>query len=159
MRRVYQVAAFVILASAVYVMVESRSNINYYTQYGPGPGFFPFWCGVLMALFSIVWFFQVTLRPVEGSAIELVPAGLGSVRVVSVVVGLAIFAVLVGYLGFLLTMLLFLLTMLFALGRQRIPVTVVLSVALSWGMTYLFRSVLDVQLPVSGIEFLSNFGL
>ncbi len=159
MRRVYQVASLIILAGSAYVMVESRIRINYYTEYGPGPGFFPFWCGVLMALFSTIWLLQVTRGPASGSAMDLVPDRIASIRIVAVIAALCLFAFLLGYLGFLLTMFAFLLILLFALGRQRLLLTLILSVGLSWGMTYLFRSMLDVQLPLSNIEFLANLGL
>lgn len=160
MRRTYQVASIIIFLAASYVIVESRSRINYYTEYGPGPGFFPFWCGVLMVILTSLWFYQVTFKPVEeGSARDLIPSRAASIRVVAVVVSLCLFAILMGYLGFALTMFAFLLIMLFALGRQRVPLTLALSLILSWGITYVFRGMLDVQLPLSSIEFLANLGL
>ena len=159
MRRVYQVAALVIFALAVYVAVESRTSLNYYTEYGPGSGFFSFWCGVLMIGLSATWFLQVTLRPVEGSATDLIPYRQGAIRVISVLVSLVVFALLVGYLGFTLTMFAFLLILFLGMSQQKRVVTLALSIGLSVGMTYLFRSMLDVQLPFAGIEFLANLGL
>ncbi len=160
MRRTNQIAGFIIFLLAAYVIVESRTRINYYTEYGPGPGFFPFWCGVLMVILTSVWFYQVTFKePNVGSFREMLPGRAGLIRVVAVIVSLCLFAALQGILGFALTMFIFLLIMLFALGRQKAPLTLVLSLILGWGITYAFRDMLDVQLPLSSIEFLANLGL
>lgn len=161
MRRTYQVTSIIIFLAASYVIYESRSHINYYTEYGPGPGFFPFWCGILMVILTSAWFYQVTFKPLgdDGPARELIPSRAASIRVVAVIASLCLFAFVVGYLGFALTMFAFLLVMLFALGRQNPVTTLALSLVLSWGITYGFRDMLDVQLPASGIEFLANLGL
>ena len=159
MRRVYQVASLVVLVGAIYVMAESRTNIDYYTKYGPGPGFFPFWCGALMALLSLIWLGQVSLRPVEGRAADLIPHRLGSVRVMAVMLALCLIALLMGILGFQLSMFIFLLILLAAMSRQNPLVSMGVAVAGSLLMTYLFRDTLDVQLPRSSIELLQNLGL
>jgi len=74
MRRHYQVAGLLILSFAVYIMVESRTGIEYYTEYGAGPGFLPFWCGAFLAVFSLLWLFRVSFRPVEGVPPKFHPA-------------------------------------------------------------------------------------
>lgn len=159
MRRYYQVTALLALAMSVYVMVESRTNLNYYTEYGPGPGFLPFWSGVLLAGLSLAWLVQASFRPVEPMAEAFIPARAGVARVLSAIVALLLFALLMGLLGFQLAALLFLWFLLLSLGRQKHITALVLSVAGSWGLTYLFRSRLDVPLPMSAFEFLRNLGL
>jgi putative tricarboxylic transport membrane protein len=159
MRRYYQAAGVLALALAVYVMVESRTTLNYYTEYGPGPGFLPFWCGVLLAGFSAAWLFQVSLRPVEVPPEGFVPPRAGLVRVVSVIGALLAFALLMGVIGFLLAMLLFLWFLLLRIGGRKHLTSLLLALAGSTAFTYLFRNRLDVPLPLSAFDFLRNLGL
>ena len=159
MRRYYQVAGLLALALAVYVMVESRTTLNYYTEYGPGPGFLPFWCGALLAGFSAAWLFQVSLRPVEAPPEGFAPPRAGVARIVSVIGALLAFALLMGVIGFQLAMLAFLWFLLLRIGGRRHLASLMLALAGSAAFTYLFRNRLDVPLPLSAFEFLRNFGL
>lgn len=158
MRRYYQVAGLLALALAIYVMVESRTGLNYYTEYGPGPGFLPFWCGALLAGFSLAWLLQVSLRPVEGPPEGFVPPREGLVRVASITGALLAFALVMGVIGFQLSMLAFL-WLLLRIGGQKRLLSFALALAGSAGLTYLFRSRLDVPLPLSAFELLRNLGL
>jgi putative tricarboxylic transport membrane protein len=159
MRRYYQSAGLLALGLAIYVMVESRTALNYYTEYGPGPGFLPFWCGVLLAGFSVAWLFQVSFRAVEAPPEGFVPPRAGLVRIISVMGALLAFALLMGWIGFHLAMLAFLWFLLLRVGGQRHVVSFLLALAGSTAFTYLFRNRLDVPLPFSAFEFLRNLGL
>ena len=53
----------------------------------------------------------------------------------------------------------FLFVLLLTLGRQRMLWAVIISVAESWGITYIFRNLLDLPLPMSAFEFLKDLGL
>jgi putative tricarboxylic transport membrane protein len=48
-----RVAATFLLAFAVFVIFEARS-LPFWTANAPGPGFLPFWLGVLLALAAVV---------------------------------------------------------------------------------------------------------
>lgn len=159
MRRYYQAAGALALALAVYVMVESRTGLNYYTEYGPGPGFLPFWCGALLAALSAAWLFQVSLRPVEPPPEGFAPPRAGVVRVVSVMAALVACALLMSVIGFQLAMLGFLWFVLLRVGGRSHGTSFLLALAGSAALTYLFRSRLDVPLPLSSFELLRSFGL
>lgn len=159
MRRYYQATGALALALAVYVMVESRTGLNYYTEYGPGPGFLPFWCGVLLAGFSAAWLLQVSLRPAEAPPEGFALSQPAMVRIVSVIGALVAFAALMGVIGFQLAMLAFLWFLLVRTGGRKQLESALLAVAGSAAFTYLFRNRLDVPLPFSSLEFLRNCGL
>ncbi len=158
MRRLYQVASLVFIAVGGYVVQEAR-DLTLFTELGPGPGFFPFWLGLLFMGISAAWLGQVTIQPSEPIADDLVPNRLGALRSLSIVVALVLFTLLVGTLGFKVTMLAFLLFMLFALGRQNPVLTVLISLVGSFGVFYVFKVWLNVHLPESSIELLQNLGL
>lgn len=147
------------LALAVYFMVESRTGLNYYTEYGPGPGFLPFWGGLLLAGLSLAWLFHVSFRPAEAPPEGFVPPRDGRMRIASVIGALLGFALLMGLIGFQLAMLAFLWFLLLRVGAQKRLTSLVLALAGSAAFTYLFRSRLDVPLPLSSLEFLRNLGL
>lgn len=159
MRRGYQVTGLLALALSAYVMVESRTGLNYYTEYGPGPGFLPFWCGVLLAGISLAWLLRISFRPIEAAPAGFIPSREGAARVLSAIVALLLFALFMGVLGFQLAMLLFLWFLLLRLGRQKHMTALALAVAGSWAFTDLFRNRLDVPLPLSAFELLRAFGL
>jgi putative tricarboxylic transport membrane protein len=158
MRRVYQIASLIFLAFSAYLVFKSR-QMEYYADLGPGPGFFPFWLGALLAVLSIIWLVQVSLGPGGAIAGGFIPDRRGLVRIIAVLVAMALFGWVVDDLGFQLTMLLFLGSLLMVLGRQNLLVTATVALAGSFGVYYVFTHWLDVQLPASSIEFLRNLGL
>ncbi|MCL4535410.1 MAG: tripartite tricarboxylate transporter TctB family protein [Bacteroidetes bacterium] len=158
MRRVYQVAAVVLFAFALFAVYEAH-GLNYYTELGPGAGFFPLWIGVALGGLAIAWFGQVSLQPSEPMEQGFVPDRHGVIRIIAILVALLLFGVLVDTVGFQLMMLAFLLFLLVALGRQNPIVTLVIAIAGSFGLYYIFRNYLDVPLPAASIEFLRNLGL
>ncbi len=158
MRRVYQVASLVLIGVGVYVVQEAR-DMTLYTSMGPGPGFFPFWLGLSFIGLSIVWLFQVSLQPQGPMEQGFVPSRGGVFRIVSILAALVLFSQLLDIVGFQLLMFAFLLFLLIALGRQKPLLTVLVSLAGSFGVYQVFTRWLDVHLPESSIELLRNLGL
>lgn len=58
----------VMLGIAVYAMI-SGFQLGYWVTLGPGPGFFPFWIGVLMAGGTLVWSLSSILRPTAAASV------------------------------------------------------------------------------------------
>jgi putative tricarboxylic transport membrane protein len=158
MKRVHQISSFLFLGFSAYLVFKSR-QMEYYADLGPGPGFFPFWLGLLLAVLSVIWLVQVSTRPDEATEAGFFPGLRGTARVLSVLAAMALFGWVVDELGFQLTMLFFLGFLLMTLGRQNPLVTATVAVAGSFGVYYIFTNWLSVQLPASPIEFLRNLGL
>ena len=158
MRRANQVTSGLFLAVGLYVLLEAV-NLEYWSPLGPGPGFFPFWLGFSLSVLTIGWFIKSTRESGEPLPEDFFPDRYGAIRVVSIVAALIVLAFLFEVIGFQVTMFSFLLFLLIALGRQPLPLTLVLSLAGSFGTYYLFTKYLDVQLPAASIEVLRNLGL
>ncbi len=158
MRRIYQVASLVVLAVSVYVIWEAK-GLDYMSSLGPGPGFFPLWMGIVLAALSIGWLVQVSTTPQGPLETGFVPDRRAALRILSIVGALVVLSALLEIFGFQVTGFLFLLFLLFALGRQNPLLTVVLSLVGSFGTYYLFKVWLQVPLPTAGIDFLQNLGL
>jgi hypothetical protein len=56
-----RVSAALLLVFAAFVIVEARA-LPYWTGSAPGPGFVPFWLGVLLAFASVAMFRIVRLH-------------------------------------------------------------------------------------------------
>ncbi len=147
MKRPNQIAGAVLILVAAVVARESLS-IEYLTEIGPGPGFFPLWLSVLLGLSGAAILVQATFKPMGPMPEDFVPSGIGFLRIGAIVLALAAVVVLMEPLGFRLTMLGFQFFLLLALGRQSLPVTVLVSLAGSFGVYEVFVNHLDLPLPV-----------
>ncbi|GAB3440982.1 tripartite tricarboxylate transporter TctB family protein [Actinophytocola sediminis] len=140
-------------------------NLQYWTEFGPGPGFFPLWLGVLLVVFGAIWFATLQRGPVEPrteSAPDEAPQTTGDhspATVVAIVVSLCVLAGVLEVLGYQLSMLLFLLFHLLVLGRRGVLLSSVISLAGSFGVFLIFTRLLSVSLPASSIPFLRDLGL
>jgi putative tricarboxylic transport membrane protein len=157
MGRIYKVASVLFIAFGIIILVGSI-KFRYYTDIGPGPGFFPRWVGLAFTVLSIAWFFEVTLKPVGPMPADFMPERVGQRRVLAIVGALTAAIWLVDIIGFSLTMFPFLFFTITVLGRQRFGVTAAVALAGSFGVSYVFSHFLDVYLPSSPFELLNQFG-
>jgi putative tricarboxylic transport membrane protein len=157
LRRVYQVAAVLFLALGIYMVVEAR-RMEYFTPIGPGAGFFPFWLGALMAVLAVAWLGQVSFGSLAFTPPDFVPDRAGATRIVAVLLALVLLTGLVDRVGYCLTMLAFALGLLVGVGRQPLTASLPIALAASFGLYYVFRYWLGVQLPPSSLALLSDLG-
>jgi len=158
MRRVCQVAGLCFFAVALFVVWKSLS-MKYYSSFGPGPGFFPFWLGTLLAALSVAWVAQITFRQAEPMKEGFIPNRAGKLSIVAVLVALVLVTWLMEIIGFRLTMLGFQLFLLVVLGRQNKVVAVLIALAGSFGVFYAFEHWLGIRLPYATLDFLKDLGL
>lgn len=156
------VAAVVAVLGAVTIF--GSLPLGYWTALGPGPGFFPLWLGILLAVLGAVW--AVTeVRSWRSDA----PARTAddqeeppeySLRIASaIVISLVVLATCLEVLGYQLSMLCFLLFHLLVLGKRGLLLSVVIAVVGSFGVFTVFTLLLGVPLPASSIPLLRGFGL
>ncbi|MFA5026600.1 MAG: tripartite tricarboxylate transporter TctB family protein [Candidatus Methylomirabilota bacterium] len=147
MSRVHLVAWTILLGFGGFVIYESL-QLNYYgSDFGPGPGFFSFWLGVLVILVSL-WEVTRTLpRLHEAVPADFFPDGAGVRRILALIGALVAALLLMGTLGYSITILLFSVFLLRVLATQPWWLTLVLSLGASFGTFFFFRA-LQVYLPV-----------
>jgi putative tricarboxylic transport membrane protein len=140
-------------------------GLGYWTELGPGPGFFPLWLGVILAVLGSVWFLR-SLREhrthVARGEDDSLAAGepdFSWPHVGAIVGSLIVLAAVLEPFGWQLAMLLFLVFHLKVLGRQGWLLTAVLSLVGSFGVFLVFTRVLTVSLPAASIPFLADLGL
>lgn len=147
MRRPYQITGCAFLFLAGFTATESL-RLRYYTPLGPGPGFFAFWLACVLAVLAIVVIGQATFGATEQMPSDFVPEKKGGLRVGAVVVALVATAALLNLLGFRMTMLAVNLFLLTVLGRHSLILTLLVSLAGSFGVFHVFSRWLMVPLPV-----------
>lgn len=158
MRRVCQVAGLCFLALSLFVVWKSF-GMKYYSSFGPGPGFFPFWLGTLLAVLSAAWVIQVTFGATEPMQEGFIPNRAGKISIVAVLIALILVTWLMEIIGFCLTMFVFQLFLLAVLGKQNKVVAVLIAAVGSFGVFYAFEHWLGIRLPYAELDFLKNLGL
>jgi putative tricarboxylic transport membrane protein len=140
-----RVAWSVLLFFGIFVVYESL-QINYYgSDFGPGPGFFSFWLGVLVLVLSVIEVGR-TFGKRAPLPKDFFPDRAAVGRIGSLLGALVGVVFLLDRLGYSLTMALFCVFLLRVLGKQPWWLTVVLTLAGSFGTAYIFRQ-LQVILP------------
>jgi len=153
MSRVNNIVWGALLAFGAFVIHESLKHQYYGSDFGPGPGFFSFWLGILLMLLSLAQMVIIWRRPAESLPAGFIPGREGVKRMLSIMAALAVSLFLMDILGFSLTIMGFCIFLLRRLGRQPWWLTLVLAVVASFGTSYLF-GLLQVMLPKGFLGFI-----
>jgi putative tricarboxylic transport membrane protein len=148
----WQVACLCLLGIFVPALVTSL-GYSLTDALGPGPGFFPFWLGLIGAILSVAILVQVTLaRADEGTAVsvapDLAPDRRMALQAIGVLIALTAAAVLFEPLGYRLTMLPFIVGVLLVLGARSAIAIALTALAGSFGVFHVFYYWLKVPLPI-----------
>ena len=147
MKRAHQVTAVLCIVFAAFVMRRSLA-MKLYTPLGPGPGFFPFWLSLLFGALAAIMLAQAALGRSEPGSTDLLATRAGYRRIAAILGALVGAIALMGPLGFRLTSLAFYLFLLTTLSRPTWILTLVIAVAGSFGVYYMFAHLLRITLPV-----------
>ncbi len=152
MRRADQVTAIVLLVGSLVLMRESR-KLPASGTFGPGPEFLPFWLGVLMAGLAVLLFLQARRRAPAGGASRVFPGLRALVPIGATLVSLAVYILILEWLGFLLATGLLTAFLLGVVERERWRVTLGVAVANAITLQLIFRTLLGVSLPKGILGF------
>jgi len=152
MKRGWQAAAAALLATFAFFIFESW-QLSLRDTLGPGPGFFPFWLGVLGAVLAVFLLTQLHLNRVDLGTEALVFDRAGVRNAVLVLVGLIVATALLDVIGFRLSMLLLIPYLLLVLGVRNWVTVGICAVAGSFGVYYVFFDLLKVPLPAGIFGF------
>jgi len=153
MSRVNTIIWGLLAVFGTFIVHESLDHNYYGSDFGPGPGFFSFWLGILLIVLSIIQIVMTYRRPAEPLPDGFIPDRKGINRILSIMGALAASLFLMNVLGFSLTMMGFCIFLLRRLGRQPWWQTLILSAVAGFGMAYLF-GLLQVVLPRGFLGFI-----
>lgn len=150
MKKSWQIASLVFVFLSLFVLIHSFSY-PYTDRLGPGPGFFPFWMGLITGALSLALFLQTTFSKSESGKEEkqfFFPNREGGFRIAIILISLAMVVVFLNPLGFRLSLLIFLFFLPLFLGVRNWLVIPVLAVAGSFGVFHVFYYWLKLPLPI-----------
>lgn len=122
--------------------------------FGPGPGFFPFWLGVIMAslatiLLATAWRRRATAK----DGVSPFPGKKALIAIGSVLAGLAAYISLIEVLGFLMDTFLYVAFLLGVVENERWPRTLLVAVSTTAGLYLVFQILLGITLPSNMFGF------
>jgi len=158
MTRVHLTIAAICAGIGVFMLAQGF-QLKIQGEFGPGPGFFPFWIGAGLCAVSALWTGQLLL----GRRILLpdgfVPSGDAAMTLGIAVAAMIAFTVLLRPIGFNLAMLLLLLVLSFAMDRKHVAIKFAVAIVGSFGVHWVFETLLRVPLPYASLSFLQTLGL
>ncbi len=152
MKRGWQAASVALAATFAYFAFESF-QLSLRDALGPGPGFFPFWLGMLGAALAVFLLTQLHLDRVDLGTEALVFDRAGVRNAVLVLVGLIVATALLEVVGFRLSMLLLIPYLLVVLDVRNWVAVAICAVAGSFGVYHVFFDLLKVPLPAGIFGF------
>ena len=135
------------LAFAIFFSIQGFTHLKLGTLHQPGPGFFPFWAGVVLGLLSLISLFNSVKK---SDALSL--SGLKSSKLLLVTGALLAYLLLLETLGFLTVTFLFLF-LLFHLEYRGSVFSAVLALIGAGSSYALFQLWLKTQLPTGPFGF------
>ena len=148
MKRGWLIANAILLAvfaGAIWMALE----MALFDALGPGAGFFPFWLGVVGATMCALILFHVARgRIVQGSGEPLLPTGDAAWRTAALLGGTILATAAFEPVGYRITMLVFIVALLLALGSRHWVAIGLTALAGSFGVFHVFYHWLKVPLPI-----------
>lgn len=143
------IAAVCLALFGVYI-ISVASRLDYVSEVGPGPGFFPLWLGIGLVVFGGVLIATSLSRPRSGeNAAAWTTAGRSLIGWLGLMVAVA----LLGKLGFALSFVLLAIFFVAVLDRRPILLAVGIGVGLAVAFQLIFVVALDVSLPTGWFGF------
>lgn len=152
MTRAHQITAVILMLISAYFAWESLS-MNFYTSIGPGPGFFPLFISIALGLLSVLFLIGTTVRPREPLPADFYASRAAYLHIGAVSLALIGTIFLMERLGFRITILLFYLFIFVSFGKVRPVLAILVAMAGSLGVYYIFVKWLMVPLPVGPLGF------
>lgn len=151
--------AGLIFLMGLFILFQSFSY-GWESRGTPGPGFFPFWVGLLIALTALGWGINEARASIQSQILQDIDPG-GIWRVLRIFAAFVVLLIVFEPLGYNISVLLFMLYLTYSLGKDKGPVwvMVVTSLSASFGVYLIFDYGLGVRLPSSILPFLAELGL
>ena len=132
---------------SLWLILESQ-KFAYASKFGIGPGFFPFWLGIILAAFSLFRFILCFKEKYDAEEIKpRLPGWRALGRLGLIMLIMAGFALVMSSLGFIATVFLFVFAILFVLEGDRLLKSIFYGVMFSAAVFLIFRYWMEVDLP------------
>jgi hypothetical protein len=148
--RADQLSAFVWMAIGTVVLLQSR-ELDYLAEYGPGPGFLPFWLGVGVIALGIALLAKATFRSEKTETTKL-PTRHAATQLLLVCGGIFGLALLANTIGLIIYIGVLFFFLLFFVERRGWIFALVMAIASPLALWLIFELGLDLRLPMGLLD-------
>ena len=135
------------------IAITQSVQLEYWSPFGPGPGFVPLWCSIFIVFGGILLLLQA-LRKRRTSVQPVSAAKMKRLAIVASVAALTVIAaILMDFIGFTVSMFLFMVTMVGFVGKHRWYVVLATGVSVAISFYFVFGKWLQVPLPKGIVGF------
>jgi len=156
MKKGDRVFAVICLGLSLWLILESM-RLVYRTAFAPGPGFHPFWLGVILGVLSISLLVQTFSVKKDnggtGKEKPRLPGKASLVRLSLIILITVAFAFLMDIFGFVLTAFLFVASILYILEGDGVLKSIFYGIVFSGSVFLIFQYWLEVNLPKGFLGF------
>jgi len=148
MKKSDRVFSLICIGLSFWLILESL-KYDFLEKYTPGPGFMPFWIGVVLFIFAIALLMETFVKKNgEGLKTQLLPPRHSLYRLGLIMLITVGFALVMNFLGFTLSVILFVSAILFFMEGINIIKSVVTGLAFSVCIFLIFQYWMEVNLPI-----------
>jgi putative tricarboxylic transport membrane protein len=141
--------AGLVLSGSGMLITRYSQTLSYLDEYGPGPGFLPYWLGLILTALA----FCLVISAVRTRTQVPKPAGQGSGRALLTLGGLFSMVAVLEWLGFVASFALLSFFMIYAVERRSFARSIAVAAAITFGFFLLFRVIIPLPLPVNAWGF------
>jgi putative tricarboxylic transport membrane protein len=139
-------SGFFWLAISIFVCVESI-QVSLGTFHSPGPGFLPFWAGVVLGTFSIILIVTTFLNKKGKGKLTEMWKGVGWKKVILVLFSLFLYILLLPRIGYMIATFGLMIFMSGVIKRSKLWIEVVIPLITVLASYFIFNTWLGIQLP------------
>jgi O-antigen ligase len=144
-RRIDQVSGLLWLMVGILVIKESR-DLLYKDEFGPGPGFFPFWLGLAVSVLGAGLLFHKTFHREEEELVSFYGKR-AALQMFLVMASFFVFVFLIAKTGFYLAAGLFFLFLLWAVEKKGWKFSLIVAILAGLALWGIFGVALKIELP------------
>lgn len=153
MRRADIIGSLITILFGIFAITQA-AQIEYWWKFGPGPGFLPIWASIFLVFGGCLLLIQSLRKPRSSRTNRKDPQQFRRLLNIAAVAALMVLtAVAIIYLGFSISIFLFMALMVGVLGKYRWHVTLSTAVCVSLAFYLLFAKWLQVPLPKGILGF------
>jgi putative tricarboxylic transport membrane protein len=143
MRR--DIVAAIIFAAFGFFVIQQASQLDYISEHGPGPGFIPFWLGVVAALLALLLIYT-TVRGARAADLKKTSAR-ETAKIFITWAALMVSVALLKSLGFLLSFALLTVFLIYVIERRSFIRAATVGIGSAAGFYLVFQMALGLSLP------------
>ncbi len=144
-RRIDQISGLIWLMVGIFVIVESR-DLLYTDEFGPGPGFFPFWLGLAVALLGVGLLLHKTFHREDEERISF-SGKHAALQMILVMASFFVFVFLISKTGFYLAAGLLFLVLLWVVEKKGWKLSLIIAILAALAVWGIFGVALKIELP------------